>query len=203
MAKRNPAFDKYIEEAADFAKPILKKLRQLFHKACPQITETMKWSFPHFEYKGIVGSMAAFKNHASFGFWKAGLMKDASGLLKTVGNTEMGSRKLTSVKDLPPDAVVIACIHQAVELNEAGIKISPKRSRKPKVELVVPDDLRAALKKNKLALATFDAFSYSHRKEYVEWIEEAKRPETRAVRIQKTVQQLSDGKSRHWKYQNC
>lgn len=203
MPNRNPEFDAYIEEAADFAKPILKKIRQLFHKACPQLTETMKWSFPHFEYKGIVGSMAAFKNHATFGFWKAGLMSDPEGLLKTMGNTEMGSHRLTTLKDIPPDNVVIAYIQQAVELNEAGIKVSVKRDKKPKAELVVPEDLTAALRKNKAAAAVFNDFSYSHRKEYVDWIEEAKRLETRAKRVATTIEQLAEGKSRHWKYKDC
>lgn len=203
MAKRSPEVDAYIVEAAGFARPILKKIRQLFHQASPKITETMKWSFPHFEYKGIVGSMAAFKQHATFGFWKAGLMRDPHGLLKTMGKTEMGAHRLTSLKDMPPDDVLIAYIQHAIELNEAGIKATPQRDKKPKTELVVPDDLAAALAKNKSAAATFDKFSYSHRKEYVEWIEEAKRPETRAKRVGTTIEQLVAGKSRHWKYQDC
>ena len=203
MAKRIPEMDDYIAEAADFAKPILKKVRQLFHKAFPQFTETMKWGFPHFEYKGIVGSMAAFKQHANFGFWKAALMDDPHGLLKTMGKTEMGAHRLTSIKDLPADDVIIAYIRQAVELNEAGIKTTVKRAKKPKAELVVPDDLAAALRKNKAAGATFVSFNYSQRKEYVEWIEEAKRPETRAKRLATTVEQLAEGKTRHWKYQDC
>jgi uncharacterized protein YdeI (YjbR/CyaY-like superfamily) len=203
MVKRSAEVDAYIAEAADFAKPILKKIRQLFHKACPQIIETMKWSFPHFEYKGIVGSMAAFKEHATFGFWKAGLMRDPEGLLKTMGNTEMGRHRLMSIKDLPVDEVMIAYIQQAVELNEAGIKAVPKRDKKPKTELVIPEDLIAALKKHKAAAKAFDEFSYSHRKEYLEWIEEAKRPETRAKRVATTIEQLAEGKSRHWKYQDC
>ncbi|HQR07447.1 MAG TPA: YdeI/OmpD-associated family protein [Gemmatales bacterium] len=203
MAKRNPEFDVYIAEAAEFARPILKKIRQLFHKAHPQITETMKWSFPHFEYKGLVGSMAAFKQHATFGFWKAALMNDPHGMLKIMGDTTMGAHRLTSVKDLPDDKVIIAYIQQAIELNEAGIKPACKIDNKPKAELVVPGDLAAALKKSKTASATFGKFSYSHRKEYIEWIEEAKRPETRAKRVATTIEQLAEGKSRHWKYQNC
>lgn len=203
MAKRNPEFDIYIAEAAEFAKPILKKIRQLFHKAHPQITESMKWSFPHFEYKGIVGSMAAFKQHATFGFWKAALMNDPQGLLKIMGDTTMGGHRLTSVKDLPDDKVIIAYIQHAIELNEKGIRPECKPDKKPKAKLVVPADLTAALRKNKVAAATFDGFSYSHRKEYIEWIEEAKRPETRAKRLATTIEQLSEGKSRHWKYADC
>lgn len=203
MPKRDPRVDVYIDEAADFAKPILKKIRQLFHKASPKITETMKWSFPHFEYKGIVGSMAAFKQHVSWGFWKATLMNDPHGLLRIMGKTEMGAHRITSVKDLPSDEVIIAYVQQAVELNEAGVKVPVKRDKKPKAELVIPDDLAAALKKNKAAATTFTNFNYSNRKDYIEWITEAKRPKTRVQRLATTITQLVEGKTRHWKYQNC
>lgn len=203
MPNRNPEIDVYIAEAAAFARPILKKIRHLFHKAHPQITETIKWGFPHFEHKGLVGSMAAFKQHATFGFWKAALMNDPQGLLKIMGNTTMGAHRLTTMKELPKDKVIIAYIQQAIELNEAGIKATPRREKKPQVVLLVPDDLVVLLRKNKVAAATFDKFSYSHRKEYIKWIEEAKRPETRAKRVATTIEQLAEGKSRHWKYADC
>jgi uncharacterized protein YdeI (YjbR/CyaY-like superfamily) len=203
MPKRIPEIDAYIEKSADFAKPILKKIRQLFHKASPKITEEMKWSFPHFVCNGIVGNMAAFKNHASFGFWKASLMKEPNGLLQQIGNTEMGGCKITSVKDLPSDDVMIAYIQQAIELNEAGIKTPVKREKRDKKDLIVPTDLQAELRKNPKAAATFEAFSYSHRKEYIDWIKEAKRPETRAKRLATTIEQLEEGKSKEWKYQDC
>lgn len=203
MATRSPDVDNYIAEAALFARPILKKIRQLFHKASPHITESMKWGFPHFEYRGIVGNMAAFNQHATFGFWKASLMRDPMGLLKIMGKTEMGAHRLLSVKDMPADEVMIAYIQHAIELNEAGIKATVKRSPKINLALEVPEDLAAALKKNKPAAKTFEAFSNSHRKEYIEWIEEAKRPETRAKRLAMTMKQLAEGKTRHWKYQNC
>lgn len=204
MTKRQiPEVDAYIEKSADFAKPILKKIRKLFHQASPKITEEMKWSFPHFMCNGIVGNMAAFKNHASFGFWKASLLHDPKGLLSQVGKTEMGAHQLTSVKDLPPDNVIIAMVQQAIELNEKGIKSPVKKPKAPKAELVIPEDLLAALRKNAQAAKTFDAFSYSHRKEYVNWIVEAKRPETRAKRLATTIEQLEEGKSKEWKYEKC
>ena len=191
--------DAYIEKSADFAKPILTHIRKLVHKACPDITETMKWSFPHFDHKGTVCSMASFKQHCAFGFWKQSLMEQ--GAFPTE-KTAMGSfGRITSVKDLPPDKVMTGLIRQAVELNEKGVKVV----RKPveKKELVVPKDLTAALSKNKTAKATFDKFAYSHKKEYVQWIEEAKTEATRNKRLATTVEWLSEGKSRNWKYENC
>jgi uncharacterized protein YdeI (YjbR/CyaY-like superfamily) len=198
--KANPAVDAYIREAAPFARPILKKVRALFHKACPDIEETMKWSFPHFEYRGVVGSMAAFKRHAVFGFWKASLLPDPHGLLSVDGKTEMCRARFTDVSELPPDRVLLTYIRAAVALNEQGVRVKrPKREKRPEAE--VPADLRAALKKNKKALATFEGFSPSHRREYLEWITEAKQEATRQKRIAQAIEWMAEGKSRHWKYQ--
>jgi uncharacterized protein YdeI (YjbR/CyaY-like superfamily) len=199
MPTVDPRVDAYIEKSADFAKPILRHIRELVHKACPDIQETMKWSFPHFDHKGTVCSMASFKQHCALGFWKQSLMEqDAFPAEKTA----MGSfGRITSVKDLPPDKVMIALIHQAVELNEKGIKVAKKPVDKK--ELVVPVDLTKALSKNKAAKAAFDKFSYSHKKEYVQWIEEAKTEPTRNKRLATTVEWLSEGKSRNWKYEAC
>ena len=199
MPTLDPRVDAYIDKAADFAKPILTHIRKLVHKACPDITETMKWSFPHFDHKGTICSMASFRQHCAFGFWKQSLMEQ--GAFPTE-KTAMGSfGRITSVKDLPPDKVMTGLIRQAVELNEKGVKVV----RKPveKKELVVPKDLTAALSKNKTAKATFDKFAYSHKKEYVQWIEEAKTEATRNKRLATTVEWLSEGKSRNWKYENC
>ena len=200
--KKSPEVDAYIAEAADFAKPILEKIRALFHKACPDIEEEMKWSFPHFVYRGIVGSMAAFKKHASFGFWKGALLSDPEGLIEKMGDTTMAGHRVTSLADLPADKVLIACIKEAVKLNEEGVK-APAVKKKPKKELEVPDTFLAALRKNKKALATFEAFSPSHQREYVEWVTEAKQEETRAKRLAQAIEWMAEGKSRHWKYQNC
>ena len=198
--KTNPAVDAYISKAAPFARPILQKIRALFQQACAEIEETMKWSFPHFEFRGVVGSMAAFKKHATFGFWKASLMKDPHGLLCADGDTSMSRAHFTNVSELPPDAVLLAYIREAVALNEQGVKVEkPKKEKKPEIE--VPDYLLAALKKNKKALATFEAFSPSHRREYVEWIESAKQEATRRQRLAQAVEWIAEGKSRHWKYE--
>ena len=198
--KTNPAVDAYIGRAAPFARPILQKIRALFHQAVPDVEEVMKWSFPHFEYRGLVGSMAAFKHHATFGFWKASLLADPHGLLAAAGDSGMSRAKFTDVSELPPDGVLLEYIREAVALNEQGVKVEkPKAKKRPEVK--VPDDLRAALRKNKKALATFEAFSPSHRREYVEWIVEAKQEATRQKRLAQAVEWLAEGKSRHWRYQ--
>ena len=64
----------------------------------------------------------------------------------------------------------------------------------------VPADLAAALKKSRPAAATWTKFSYTHRKDYLDWIAEAKRDETRARRLATTLAWLAEGKPRHWKY---
>jgi uncharacterized protein YdeI (YjbR/CyaY-like superfamily) len=202
MPNRIAAVDAYIDKSAAFAQPILEKLRDLFHKAHPEMREVMKWSFPHFEYKGIVGSMAAFKQHCSFGFWKGKLLKDPHRLFPGVSSVGMGGTKITNLKDLPSDKVLLAYIKEAVALNEDGIK-APKAKKKPKKALVVPDYFMAALRKNKHALAIFEAFSPSHQREYVEWVTEAKQEATRAKRLKQAVEWMAEGKSRNWKYQNC
>ena len=200
MPALDPRVDAYIEKSANFAKPILSHLRKLIHKACPDVIETIKWSMPSFEYKGILCGFAAFKQHCTFGFWKQSLMEsDAFPKNKTA----MGSfGRITSVKDLPDDKTMIGLVHQAMELNEKGVRV-PKKPAGTKKELVVPNDLTKALSKNKTAKTAFEKFSYSHQKEYVQWIEEAKTEATRNKRLATTVEWLSEGKSRNWKYENC
>lgn len=201
MAATDPRIDAYIKKSAPFAQPILKHLRALVHKACPGVTETVKWSFPHFEYKGILCSMSGFKQHCSFGFWKASLMKDDASILKKVGNTDMATfDRISSMKDLPSDKILIAYIKEAARLNEEDIKLPPKPKKATATELPIPPALAAALRKNKKAEAAFEAFSPSHRKEYIEWINEAKTDETRNKRVATTVEWLTEGKSRNWKY---
>lgn len=202
MQSNDPRIDAYIEKSADFAKPILEHIRRLVHKACPDVEETWKWSFPHFDYKGMLCSMAAFKQHATFGFWKQSLLEQSA---FPAEKTAMGSfGRITSKKDLPSDKVIIGLIQQAMELNEKGIKAAkPRPTAAAKTELPVPDDLAAALSKNKKARSQFDKFSYSHRKEYIQWITEAKTEPTRNKRLATTLEWLAEGKSRNWKYEKC
>jgi uncharacterized protein YdeI (YjbR/CyaY-like superfamily) len=201
MATTDKRIDDYIKKSAPFAQPILKHIRALVHKACPEVAETVKWGFPHFEYKGILCSMASFKQHCSFGFWKATLMKDDKQLLKQVGDTNMGAfDRMASMDDLPSDKILTAYIKEAVRLNDEDIKLPPKPKSTAK-ELPIPPELSAALKKNKKAATAFEKFPPSHRKEYIMWIIEAKTDETRNKRVATTVEWVAEGKGRNWKYE--
>ena len=201
MGKKIREVDAYIAKAQPFARPILEKIRTLFHKACPEVQEVMKWSVPHFEYKGVLGSMAAFKQHAAFGFWKASMLRDPHKLFDGT-NPAMGGRKVTDVAELPDDKVLLEYMREAVALNEQGVKV-PKEKKSPKKEVEIPGYFLAALKKNKKAQAMFVAFSPSHKREYVEWIAEAKQEATRERRMAQAIEWLAQGKPRNWKYMNC
>ncbi|MHB1048763.1 MAG: YdeI/OmpD-associated family protein [Bacteroidota bacterium] len=202
MAQKDKRIDTYIARSQPFARPILKRLRLLVHKACPDVEETMKWSFPHFDYKGeMMCSMAAFKQHCAFGFWKASLLKDKSFIANAKTEKAMGHLgRITSLADLPTDKTLIASIKEAMRLNDAGIKVKKPPVEKKSKNLVVPPQLQAALKKNFAARKVFEEFSYSNKKDYVEWIADAKTDETRARRIDTAVEWLSEGKPRNWKY---
>lgn len=204
MSKFDPRIDAYIAKSAAFAQPILKHLRELVHKACPEVVETVKWSMPHFEHAGSnLCGMAAFKAHCSFGFWHQGM----TAILRQDGidgESAMGSfGRITSLKDLPADKAMLRYIGAAAKLTASGQPARPKRPSGPAKELPVPADLAAGLKKNKAAAKAFSDFSPSHRKEYIEWITEAKRDETRQKRLATTLEWLAEGKSRNWKYENC
>lgn len=203
MGTKDDGIDAYIDKAADFAKPILTHLRKLVHQACPDVEEKLKWSCPHFDYKGPFCNMAAFKNHCSFGFWKGTLIPELKGKVTQMGNTTMGHLgQIKSLKDLPSDKVLTGYIKKAMALNDAGVK-TPSRTKTgaPKKEAVVPDELMAALEKNKKAMEVWKVFSPSKIREYAEWVADAKSEDTRKKRIETTVEWVSEGKSRHWKYQ--
>jgi uncharacterized protein YdeI (YjbR/CyaY-like superfamily) len=202
--KTDARIDAYVARSGEFARPILGHLRRLVHEACPDVEETMKWGFPHFLHAGgILCAMAAFKAHCTFGFWHQG-MKEVIGRDGVEGESAMGSfGRMTSLADLPADGVMRRYLRQAVALNESGKPARPRPAAGPRPELPVPADLAAALKKNRRAAAAFEGFSPSHRREYIEWITEAKRLETRQRRVDTTVAWLMEGKPRNWKYQNC
>jgi hypothetical protein len=162
MGKRDPRVDAYIEESADFARPILTRIRDVVHAACPDVEEKMKWSFPHFDYKGMICSMAAFKAHCTLGFWKPELVLGEEA--KEGGMGQFG--RITSLKDLPSKKVLAGYVKKAMALNDVGAKPAraarAKKAKKP--EAAIPDDLASALKKNKKARRTFEGFSSSHRR---------------------------------------
>lgn len=199
-ATRDKRVDAYIASAAPFARPILAHLRALVHRAVPDIEETMRWGFPHFDHDGIVCSMAAFTTHCAVGFWKASLMSDPRGILRPVGKTAMGHLgRITRLDDLPPTRALTAYVKEAARLNADGVTNST-RPRTPRAQPTVPTYLKAALKKNPKASTTFERFSPSQQREYVDWLTDAKTEATRSKRLATTILWLTEGKVRNWQY---
>jgi uncharacterized protein YdeI (YjbR/CyaY-like superfamily) len=197
MAKKDSRINAYIDKAAPFAKPILKHLRKIVHAGCPDVEETIKWNMPHFEYKGIMCSMAAFKEHCAFGFWKQKLIFPAGAAKTKEAMGHFGCIK--SLRDLPSEKTLIGYVRKAAELNEKGIK-DPRQEKPPKGRPRVPKYLSAALKKNAKARKTFENFSPTHQREYVQWLTDAKREETRQRRLKTAIEWLAQGKPQSWKY---
>jgi len=207
MGKKDARIDAYIAKSADFAKPILTHLRELIHTACPDVEETWKWSFPHFMYKGaILCSMASFKEHCAFGFWKAALIEDIDNVLEVQERAAMGNLgKIAALKDLPKDNVLKKYIKAAMKLNDAGVKlpsISKPTARETK-QLKTPPYFIKELKKNKTAEKVFNEFTPGKKKEYIEWFEDAKTEITRNKRMAQAIAWIAEGKTRNWKYQKC
>jgi uncharacterized protein YdeI (YjbR/CyaY-like superfamily) len=203
MGTKDKRIDAYIAKSQDFAKPIMEHIRKLIHKTCTDVTETIKWGMPSFEYKGPFIGFAAFKKHFALGFWKAALMKDSKILTGKDAKGSMGNLgRIESIEDLPKDTVLVKWIKEAMKLNDDGVKFvraeKPKHERK---EYTMPDYFQKELNKNKKAKQAFDGFSPSHKREYLEWIIEAKSEGTRNKRMATAIEWLTEGKSRNWKYQ--
>ena len=196
MGKRDRRVDNYIKDAAPFARPILKHIRRIVHAGCPDVEETMKWSFPHFDYNGIMCGMAAFTEHCALGFWKGSLVVGT----KTADSGMGQFGRIASIKDLPAEKTLTNYVRAAAELNLKGVKVPGRSKPQKRTPLAVPDDLRVALKKNAAARKTFERFSPSQKREYIEWLIEAKRDETRAQRLKTAIEWMSEGKQRNWKY---
>ena len=195
MSSRDPRIDAYIAKSAPFARPILTYIRKAVHAGCPHVEETMKWSFPHFMYKGMLCSMASFKEHCAFGFWKGSLLEGNGARTKDA----MGQfGRITSVRDLPGEKALVKLVKRAAALNDEGVSVVREKRAKPPVK--TPPDLMAALRANNKALATYEGFSQSMRREYVDWITEARTEETRTRRLETAVEWMAEGKPRNWKY---
>jgi uncharacterized protein YdeI (YjbR/CyaY-like superfamily) len=198
MGTKDPRVDAYIAKAAPFAQPILAEIRARIHAACPEVEETLKWSAPAFQYHGLLVDMAAFKKHCACGFWKHDLLIEDD----TKASEAMGSfGRLTSIADLPGKREFARLVRAAMRLNEEGIKAPRQKTTKAKPEAEIHPEFAAALAKNRKAKKAFDAFAPSHRREYVEWVAEAKRDATRARRIAQAIEWLAEGKKRNWKYE--
>ena len=197
---RDPRVDAYIAKSPEFAKPILTYLRAVIHQGCPDVVETIKWGTPTFDHMGIMAGIAAFKEYCTLGFWKAPLlMLDGKPVSKEMESGAGQFGKLTSIKDLPAKGKLLKLVKDAAKLNESGIAIERKPRQAPK-PVTVPADLVKALQKSAKARAAFEAFSPSHKREYVEWIVEAKTDETRKRRLDTAIEWMSEGKPRNWKY---
>jgi hypothetical protein len=197
MPRLDARVDAYIKRAQPFAQPILRHLRTVVHEACPAVEEGLKWGVPHFDYKGPFCGMAAFKAHIRFGFWKGALLQEP--LPDRAGTMAGTFAHITSMDDLPDRAALARMVAAAATLNDEGVK-APRMNKAPKAPLKTPADLMAALKKNKTALATFTSFAPGRRREYVEWILDARQDATRASRIATAVAWMAEGKIRNWKY---
>jgi hypothetical protein len=205
----SPKVDAYLGKVQPFALPIMEHLRDLVHKGCPDVEETIKWSRPFFEYRGVIlGNMSAFKSHCSFGFWgeEIGAVLREAKVLREDGMGSLG--RITDLKDLPSDKRMLGWIRQAAGFIDRGEYTSPIAARNkvvkaPKTPLAIAPEFASALQKNKRATAAFAEFSPSCKREYAEWIADAKRPETRNKRIATAIDWIAEGKQRNWKYQNC
>lgn len=202
----DPRVDAYIEKAAPFAQPILSHLRKLMHQACPHAGEAIKWGMPFFIQQGIIiASMASFQRHCAFGFWgpemKRVLARDGRKASDAMGS--LG--RITGLAALPADRVLLAYMSQAAGFVESGqrTKSIDRTKKPPKKPVRVPAELSAALEKNRMATKVFSEFSSSAKREYADWVAEAKRPETRAKRVKQSVAWIAQGKQRNWKYLNC
>ena len=195
---RDPRIDAYIARSAEFARPILEHVRELVHKTLPGAGEAVKWGMPHFTHKGKnIAGMAAFKAHCA-------VMVHGEGRQGAEERGGMGSYgKIASPEDLPDDAELAAKLIEARErIDAAGTAQKPMKAG-PKPELPVPQDFAAALRDDSSAKATFDGFPPSARRDYIEWITEAKQDAARAKRLATAIEWLAEGKRRNWKYEKC
>lgn len=194
---KDPRIDVYVDKAAPFAQPILIYLRALVHATVPEIDETIKWGMPHFVYKGKnLAGMAAFKAHCAF-------VLHGQGRQGGKNDDGMGAYgKIATMSDLPPERELAARILDGKAEIDNPVKKS-KTKPVPKADIPMPDDFAAELDRLQGARGQFDAMAPSHRREYLEWIVEAKRPDTRAKRIAQAGEWITEGKKRNWKYENC
>jgi uncharacterized protein YdeI (YjbR/CyaY-like superfamily) len=196
MGTKDARVDAYIAKAPDHAKPILEYLRATVHEVVPEVTEEIKWQMPHFTYKGMFCGMGAFKDYSVFGFWKAELVLGDE--FKSVRLTDQLGQ-LKTIDDLPSKKTLVAYLKKAKALNDAGTKVE-RQPTAPKKPIRTPTFFTAALKKNKKAAAAFEGFSPSHKREYLEWLTDAKTEETRNKRVAQAIQWMAEGKPRNWKY---
>ena len=233
MASSDRRVDAYIAHAAPFAQPILARLREDVHAACPDAEEAVKWSMPFFMHAGRnLAHMAAFKAHCAFGFELGRAVVDLGREAQAMG--QFG--RITKLDDLPPRAEVRKLVTKAAALIDAGTRPprapknvfgavadsdadggpairtgngaaggAPELPQPPAARIMVvpelPPAFAAALARQASARRFFDSLAPGHRRDYVLWIAEAKREETRLRRIAQALDWLAEGKRRNWRYE--
>jgi uncharacterized protein YdeI (YjbR/CyaY-like superfamily) len=198
MGTTDPRIDEYIERSEEFARPILRHLRALVHRGCPEVEETIRWGFPHFAYHGLLCSMASFRRHCAFGFWKESLVLEGATESSREAMGQFG--RIASLQDLPDDEVLLGYLGRAAELNREGVRVQRGAAAAARAERETDEGFRTALAANPAAAANFEAFSPSARREYLEWVADARREDTRARRVTTAVEWIAEGKPRNWKY---
>ncbi len=200
MSDDSKQVDQYIAKQPEFARPILEKIRKAVHHGCPNVEEAIKWGVPHFVHHGLLGGMAAFKSHVSFGFWRSKELDDPAGLFETGTGKKasMCNARFESLKEMPTQKVLVDYVKRAVKLNEES---PSKKTVRKKIATKAPADLLVLLQKNKPAKKFFDGLAPSHQRDYIEWIEGAKRDSTRQKRLATAVQWLAEKKRKNWQYE--
>lgn len=204
MANVNPdapaKFDAYIEKCPDDRRPIMEELRKIVHSADSRIMEDWKWQAPCFNHEGLVCWIANFKGHVGINFFKGALIEDTFGLFeKTQQENDKGNRMIHfhSLDDINNKAI-IAYVKEGIQLNEQGIKVEVKKK-----VMETPDYFQEALNQNTAALKVYQNFTDAQRRDYIEWLVEAKREATRDKRMAQAIEWIAEGKVRNWKYMNC
>lgn len=188
----------YIEKATPEFKEVMIALRSVLNNPNFDIKEDWKWGAPNFNNEGMICWLAHFRNHVGMNFFKGTLIKDKYNLF-THYREEKGNRQLkfSDINQIIPEQIEYY-IEEAIKLNQENIKVVKKE-----IDTSLPLDLETELNNNPKAKMFFESLAPSYKRDYIEWIEEAKREATRTKRLATTMEWLSEGKKKNWKYENC
>jgi len=189
---------KLIDEAfskfTGFQKEYCNHLRKLIHKAMPDVKEDWKWG-PNFNVNGMVCGVWGFKDHVKLVFFKGSAMKDTYKLFNQ-GKENEGNRSINfSSADKIDDKKIIEYLKEAAEINRKGIKLVKKE-----IKVVMPAILVKALNKDKASKTYFESLAPSHRRDYADYISQAKQEETQLRRLDKVMEMLTDKRTLNDKY---
>ncbi len=163
------------------------------------LSETIKWGAPSYDHEGTATvGVAAFKNHFGLWFHQGALLSDEKGVLSTSGDgtaKAMRQWRMTSAKDIKP-ATIRAYVKEAIANKNAGRRIAADLDK----PLVIPAELRAALKVDAKADQAFKAMNKTLRREFADHISSAKQAATKARRIEKIIPMIREGVGLNDKY---